>query len=69
MMRLKEGFKNPYSVGDDVEFYNKYNKWIQGYIIGFKINEYVYQAIIKCYGSHCCRLHYICVCSNYLRKC
>ena len=69
MMRLKEGFKNPYSIGDDVEFYNRYGLWIQGFIVGFKIDDYVYKAIIKCYSSYCKKFHYVCICSTYLRKC
>jgi hypothetical protein len=68
LLRLKEIVKNPYEVGDVVEFYNSYGKWISGIITDFKINDYVYKAIIKCYESKCCRLHYICIYSTYLRK-
>lgn len=69
MLRLKSHNLNFYSLGERVEFYNKYGKWIRGKIKGFKINEYVYQAIIECEDNKCCRLHYICICSTYLRKC
>jgi hypothetical protein len=65
---FQNGYKNPYQIGDNVEFYNKYGKWIKGFIIGFKINDYVYKAIIKCYENNCCKFHYVCVCSKYLRK-
>jgi hypothetical protein len=68
MLRLKETVKNPYSIGDEIEFYNKYGKWIKGFIIDFKVNNYVFKAVIKCCENKCCRFHYVCICSNYLRK-
>lgn len=68
MLRLKEGFENPYNIGDNIEFYNSYGRWIKGVIIDFKINDYVFKAVIKCDESTYCKLHYICICSTYLRK-
>ena len=68
MLRLKDSFKNPYNIGDNIEFYNKYGIWVKGVIIYFKVNYYVFKAIIKCNEKNC-RFHYICVCSTYLRKC
>jgi hypothetical protein len=68
MLRLKDSFKNPYNIGDNIEFYNKYGIWVKGVIIDFKVNYYVFKAIIKCNEKNC-RFHYICVCSTYLRKC
>ena len=67
-MRLKENFKNPYSIGEKIEFFNSYGYWVKGEIIDFKITDYVYKAIIKCEQNKCCMKHYICVCSLYLRK-
>lgn len=70
MLRLKklENFNNPYNIGDKVEFYSiAYDKWIKGIIVGFEINNYIYQAVIKCENKYC-KFHYICICSLYLRK-
>ena len=68
MLRLKETVYNIYKIGDSVEFFNKKKIWVKDVIVGFKINYYVYKAIIKCDENSCCRFHYVCVCSNYLRK-
>jgi hypothetical protein len=59
---------NPYNVNDKVEFYNKFGVWVKGVIIDFKITPYTLKAVIKCKENKCCRYHYICVCSLYLRK-
>jgi len=69
MLRLKEGFNNPYKIGDKIDFFNSYGYWVKGVIVGFKINNYVYKAIIKCNENKCCHYHYVCICSNYLRMC
>lgn len=69
MLRLKDiKNPNPYSIGEDVEFKNRYGEWVKGFIIDFKITDYVYKAVVRCYNNKCCRFHYICVCSTHLRK-
>jgi hypothetical protein len=68
MLRLKDNLTNYYDIYDNVEFYNRYGVWVKGKIIGFKINDYVYKAIIKCNDNKCCKLHYVCICSLFLRK-
>jgi hypothetical protein len=71
MLRLlkNEGkINNPYNIGDEVEFYNRYGVWEKGFIVDFEITDYVYKAVIKCYNNFCYRFHYKCICSNHLRK-
>jgi hypothetical protein len=67
MLRLKEGFKNQYNISDKVEFYNNKKIWVEGVIVDFKINNYVFKAIIKCKNKNC-KFHYVCICSLFLRK-
>lgn len=69
MLRLKNTKNiNPYFIGEKIEFFNRYGKWVKGEIIDFRITDYVYKAVIKCEENKCCRNHYICICSLYLRK-
>jgi hypothetical protein len=69
MLRLKNiKNPNPYSIGETVEFLNRYGYWVKGVIVDFKITDFVYKAVIKCKENKCCRKHYICICSLYLRK-
>jgi len=71
MLRLKklgENFKNPYNIGDKIEFFTSKNIWIEGLIIDFLVTDYYYKAVIKCKNNYC-KFHYVCICSLYLRKC
>lgn len=67
MLRLRNIFIYEYFINDKVEFFNKYGIWVKGVVIGFKVTDYVYKAVIKCENKNC-KFHYICICSTYLRK-
>jgi len=64
---LKKSFKNPYQIGDKIQFFNRFGNWIDGTIIGFNIKSNRYQAIIKCSNPEC-KLHKICIYSLNLKK-
>jgi hypothetical protein len=64
---FKSGFKNPFIVGDRVQFLNKDNIWIDGTITGFKVDDASFKAIIKCNNPEC-KTHKVCVFSIHLKR-